>query len=303
MWIKANGKIVEDVYQLSTPVSTHILLITSEGGILFDTSIYSFASYLKDQVEEILEVYGLKLTNIFLTHCDFDHIGGLPYLQSAFPEAKLLVSPKIASLMQKESFLRDAYDVNKRATEALSDGEILDFDSWKSQIEISRVIGDSDSLLFKSFSNSREIEIRLLSVPGHSKESTAYFILPFGLLISDETLGAYSGRDNLSFCFREKEEVYLKSIDKLSALDIKIISLPHSGVLTGDLAKKHLLDLRVMVVAFSKRVKDLIGMGRVFDEIFSEIKIEWEEQGISPEGPFQFAQEGSLKETIKAIIA
>ena len=71
MWIRASDQLTENVFQLTTPVSSHALIL-GDSGALVDTSIAALGSRL---VREIEKYSGeeFPLTHILLTHAHFDH--------------------------------------------------------------------------------------------------------------------------------------------------------------------------------------------------------------------------------------
>jgi hypothetical protein len=87
------------------------------------------------------------------------------------------------------------------------------------------------------------------------------------------------------------------------ALSIKILALPHSGVVTGDLAKRYLLGAREQVKQFSSVLKEKIEEGMIKEELYFDILSEWTADGLAPEGPFLEEQSECIRRMIDLSIA
>ena len=62
---------------------SNMYLLTGDTNILIDTGTGVAQGQLVDTIQSVIGPNG-KLDKILLTHCHFDHIGGAPYLVSAF---------------------------------------------------------------------------------------------------------------------------------------------------------------------------------------------------------------------------
>ena len=294
MWIKSSGDLSENIYQIITAVSSN-LVVTGEIAAIVDTSITSMHPHIIGEVSEIVGDPE-RLKYILLTHSHFDHIGGLPALRQYSPNAELVVSPALAAKLENKDLLEAALEKNKKAAEALGEEVDISLDDWCNAFNINRILGDGDTIPLGA-----DVEMKLITCPGHVEDSTAYYVMPDSALIGDETLGSYYGRDKIACCFGTDSETYLESLDKLLGLEVKILGLPHGGALTGELAKKHLINLRGETERFQNHVKDQLEQGLLIDEIIAEILPEWKTQNICPEGPFLAEQESTLSQMVKVI--
>ena len=220
----------------------------------------------------------------------------MPFLKEIAPEAEIIAAPQVASGLEDKSILESLYEENLDCAKALNKELSIDKKTWCEAFKVSRVLGDGDTI-----SLGLDVEVKLISTPGHSEDSTAFYVIPDAVLTGGETLGFYQGRDKVTSAFSSSYQDYLSSIDKLLNLDIKTLILPHCGALTGELAKKYLGDLRTQSERFFESTKALLDEGKIIEEIVDELIPEWETNNISPEGPFRERQRSCLTEMVQAV--
>jgi len=296
MWIKASGGLSENVFQLITSVSTHFLVVGEEFGLV-DTSIAAVANQLQQELESYLGQEG-KLNYILLTHAHFDHLGGVPHLRKRYPNAELVAAPQTTEFLKDKKHLAHCYQKNVSCAEA-AEGEVgFSEEEWVKAFEVSRIMGDGDTLEIGD-----DVEIKLISTPGHTEDSVSYLVQPDSALAGGESIGSYGGRDRVTNCFLTSYDDYLESLEKLSGLDLKILGFPHGGALTGDLVPKFFMDARQAAEDFKETVKERLAQGEIVDEVYAALLADWKSQNICPEGPFAEEQTETLKAMIKAVAA
>ena len=293
MWIRSSCELTESICHLTTAVSSH-LLIRGEHAALVDSSIAPLAAGLKQQVEENLDSID-QFKYLLLTHTHFDHIGGIAVLREIMPEFEVVATPAIAEKLKDQELLEQAYNKNVESAEAFGEKLELSLEQWVSAIKVDKVLGDGDSVDL-----GFGVEFKCIFTPGHTEESCAYYVSPDAAIQSDETLGAYYGRDSVIACFASSYQDYIASVDKLSALDLKFITTSHTGTISGELIQKFLLQLRMEAERFSGEVRERIAQGETAEEVSKAILSEWVEQNYSPEGPFKEEQESSLHNMVMA---
>lgn len=294
MWVKASGQLTENVYQFSTLVSSHFLIVGEEVALI-DTGIGALQDKLYADLEKFLESPE-QLSYVLLTHAHFDHLGALPYLKKKIPGLKLCVSKQTAELLNDKNFVTSLYEENvKAATQAGLPFEMNEKD-WAAGFKIDRVLGDGDTIDLGA-----DVIIKLISVPGHSADCSAYYVQTDNVLAAGEAVGGYGGRDKFQPCFRSSYQDYLKSLDRLASLEVKVLGLPHSGALTGDIASKFLLEARREAERFATSVRERLAQGELVDEIASSLIPEWQSQNAAPEGPFVEEQAKTLRDMVRLV--
>lgn len=140
----------------------------------------------------------LKPIAILLTHGHFDHVGAVKELKEAYPDIKIYAG------VEEEDILK------------------------RPELNLSMMFGSSISLEADCYvADGEEIEllgvkIKCISVPGHTKGGTCYYIEKEQLLFSGDTLFNYSiGRSD----FPTGDEAAL-----LKGIDEKLLTLPENVV-------------------------------------------------------------------------
>ncbi len=294
MWVKASGQLSENVYQFSTAVSSHLLVVGEEVALI-DTGPTALQGKLFEELEKFLEDPS-QLSVVLLTHAHFDHVGGLPYLRSKLPQLKCFVSKQSSELIENKTFLKSLYEENVRAAAAAGVDIGMDESVWMGAFTIDRVLGDGDVVDLGA-----DVQVKLISVPGHTVDSSAYYVHGDNVLCAGEAVGGYSGRDKYIPCFRSNYLDYLKSLDRMASLEVKVLGLPHAGALTGEIAPKFLLEARREAERFASQVKERLTQGELVDEIAASIIPEWQSQNFAPEGPFAEMQTQTVRDMVRLV--
>jgi len=179
------------------------LLKENDSWIAFDTGINDDG--LADELRSV-EVDPLKVSHIFLTHTDRDHIGNI----SLFPNAKVYLS-KAELVMLDGSTPRFPGRFNgplKGEYQTLSDGEVID-------------VGKT--------------MVQAISTPGHTPGSMAYLVNGSILFSGDTVAWGLGGIITRKFNMdRKTRELSLKKLAKLD--NISLICTAHTGI-SRDFAK------------------------------------------------------------------
>lgn len=294
MWIQASGQLTENVFLVATSASTHLLIGGEKIGIV-DAGLSATAKKLTEEINVFIES-GLRLDFVFVTHAHFDHVGGIPALREAFPGLQIVSSPQTAAKLNNKDVVSELFEKNIQCHEVFEDAPALDRKRWEAALKIDKVMGDGDGLDL-----GVGVHVKAVFTPGHSEDSICYFVPSDAALAGGEALGDYRGRDLIFPCFTENFRDYIASIDKISGLDVRVLGLPHSGALTGELAQKYLAELRLSADKLKQTIAERLQAGETADEIFGVLLSEWKLQNISPEGPFVAAQEDSLRSMIRVV--
>ncbi len=293
MWIKTSGALSENVFQLTTAASTHILAI-GDASALIDVGLDCTSERLAEEIELYLGE-GLGPDIIFLSHAHFDHVGGLPALRQRFSGIEVLGAPATADLLSNDEYIKDVYGRNKACAEAMGQEFTAEQDAWCKACQLDRVIGDGDGVDL-----GEDVEVKMISSPGHTADSVSYLVTLDAALAGGEAVGWYGGRDAVANCFTENFNHYVESLDRLSGLDLKILSFPHSGAITGELISKYFLNVRESADVFREQVKSRMDQGELVDEVVAAFLSDWQTQNITPEGPFVAEQTETLRAMVKA---
>ncbi|HPK53785.1 MAG TPA: MBL fold metallo-hydrolase [Smithellaceae bacterium] len=166
------------------------------------------------------------LNYLFLTHSHYDHLGAASFLKKIIPALVIGAHERVEQLLRKEA----ALELMNR----LSDSESVRFAGHAGQENV-RISPLSVDLLFRE---GDEIELggltcRVYEVPGHTRDSLAYFIPETGALFTGEAAGVPQINDEPQVEFLASYEDYLASLEKMLSLHPRILCVAHGGYFTG----------------------------------------------------------------------
>ena len=295
MWVRATAQLSENIYQITNPVSSHIVICGEQIGIV-DAGVAILGNKLASQLAQLMGE-GTTLDYVFLTHCHFDHIGGIPALRQLAPNIKLIASSQAAEKLADKSFMEELYAKNLKLKEAFEDLGICSEKEWESAFRVDRVVNDGDTI-----DMGAGLIVKVFACPGHTSEQVAYFVPSDSALAGGEAFGVYYGRDKIVPSFGWSYKDYIESLDRVARLEVKILSFPHNGALTGDLVQKFLITSRQEAEKIFASTKERLTSGELLDEIVLSVLPDWRIDNICPEGPFVEEQEVSIRTLVDAVV-
>ena len=157
-----------------------------------------------EKIEEMLNILGVKLKYIYLTHCHADHIGVATGLHNKYG-AKILIHRNGAENLEKDEVVLNEYI----GTEKI----VLEADS--------RI--DDDDLL-----HIGNLEFKVLHTPGHTNCSTSLYSEEHKMIFSGDTIfrGAWGRTDLPTSSF---EDIIKSITDKIMVLPDDTIIYPGHG--------------------------------------------------------------------------
>lgn len=160
-----------------------------------------------ERIAETLNILGVNLKYIFLTHCHADHIGGIAELKK-LKGGKILVSrPDSEGLYNKEINLAEY--INMEVPELEADSRV-----------------DDDDLI-----HIGEIEFKVIATPGHTKGGLCLYAEKEGLVFTGDTMfsGTWGRTDLPTGSF---VELITSITDRLMPLPDDTIVYPGHGKIT-----------------------------------------------------------------------
>ena len=226
------------------------LIDNGKTAVLCDTG-FAFTGYAV--AKNIKEALGdRKLDYIFLTHSHYDHALGTPYVQKYYPEAKVVAGEYAAKIFAKDSAKALMRDLDSKFAKKCG------VDSYEDLIDglcVDITVSDGDTV------RAGDMTFIAISLPGHTRCSTAFYLADRKLLVGSETLGIYDG-DSLIFpSYLVGYQMTLDSIDKALALDIERIILPHFGLLSREQTEYYLENIRNNAVDTAVEIADMLRSG------------------------------------------
>ncbi len=224
---KAEGMLAENIHILGGPEFPVYLITASNANVLIDTGVNLYApGYLKS-IEEILGSAD-KLDYIFITHSHYDHIGALPYFKRKIPSIQLASHLRIESLLKKSSvIMRMGFlsDLLRETHKGYTEDDVY-FEAVKCDIPLT----EGYSL------NLGDMTLEVLEVPGHTRDSLAFSIPDKKILFSGDAAGLPVGPtlDHIKVEFISSFDDYVKSLEKMMALNPEIIAFSHGWFFTDE---------------------------------------------------------------------
>lgn len=202
------------------PGDSAFLLDDGETAVLYDTG-FGFTGF--GVAENIKKHLGDRpLDYIFLTHSHYDHALGSAYILRYYPNAKVVAGEHTAQVFQREGAKRVMKDLD--AKHAATCG-VTDYPFLGDELRVDVQVRDGDLI------KAGQMEFEVLWLPGHTNCSVGFYCREHALLLSSESLGVYSGDRLILPAILVGCKAALDSIDRVCALPIKKLVLPHRGLL------------------------------------------------------------------------
>lgn len=209
-----------------------ILVFGSEKTLLYDCGMAYCGEYTVQNIREKLAGKNRdSLDYIILSHSHYDHIGGLPYIRKAFPNAQVLGSAKTARIFAKPSAKTLMKELGMSARELYmpdSKDEIL-----VDGIAVDVILEDGDEI------SLGDITVKAIETKGHTDCSMSYAFEPAKLLFSSESTGMLEGKQYVHTPFLKSVSDAIKSRKKCMEYGAKYICLPHFGMIPEDFNDKY----------------------------------------------------------------
>lgn len=204
-----------------------ILVFGSEKTLLYDCGMAYCGRYTVENIRNKLAEKGRDtLDIIILSHSHYDHMGALPYIRQAFPEALVYAGEKAASIFQKPSARELMKKLGTSARDLFMPGS--DEDILVDGISVDVILKDGDEI------SLGDISVRAMETKGHTDCSMSYAFEPARLLFASESTGLLEGRHYVHTPFLKDCGDAIASREKCMAYGPRYICLPHFGMLPED---------------------------------------------------------------------
>jgi len=196
---------------------------------------------MADGVIGQLDALGVRPDTLIVTHPHPDHINGLAALRERFPEARVVIGPgaaeflahpkTAASLVAEDRFMSDFL-----ASRGLKPGRPPI--ERPPSVDGAAVVRDGEMLELGG------LTIRFLHVGGHAVGNILVHVPELGALMVSDSLGFRIPSIGFFPIFFTGYADYMAAIDRLEALEPRILCLAHQGPLVGEDARKAFRDAR-----------------------------------------------------------
>lgn len=172
---------------------------------------------------------------LFLTHSHYDHVGAAQYLKEHIAGMQVGAHPLLTDLMSKPSVLQLMNRLTaNHATQFTSAGETDNLAVRPFSLDLALKEGDEFDL--------GGLTCRVYETPGHTRDSLSFYLPEIGALFPGEACGLPEGesKDSVLVSFLSSYDAYLRSLERMRALNPGIICLAHAWVLEGEDARNFL---------------------------------------------------------------
>ncbi|MDQ5987777.1 MAG: Hydroxyacylglutathione hydrolase [Syntrophus sp. SKADARSKE-3] len=180
-------------------------------------------------VEDVGKILGNpdNLDYLFVTHSHYDHLGAVPYIKRRIPELCIGAHKRVSELMSKEgvrAVMNRLSDVQRGFFRDI----IGDEDVTIGPVETGIYLKEDDEISLGG------LTCRVYEVPGHTKDSLAFFIPEIKTLFTGEAAGVPEDRDGngIQVCFLTSYDDYLSSLEKIISICPETLCLGHGWVLS-----------------------------------------------------------------------
>lgn len=239
------------------PGDSAFLIDDGKTAILYDTGFGFTGKQIAENIEKVLG--SRMLDYILLTHSHYDHALASVSICERYPDAKVVAGSYAADIFKRPGAKKVMTDLDCKAAEKYGTvGESVDADKLKVDI----TVNDSDVITLG------DMTLQVLSLPGHTRCSTAFYCRERELLLSCETPGVYNSRDRIIPSVLVGCDTALKSIDRIRELKIKNILAPHMGLLTEEQTEFFLGNMKSAAENAIKLIADCIKDGLSNEDIY-----------------------------------
>lgn len=222
-----------DVCRVTAGNGGEALLITgSEKTALLDCGMAYCGRKMVSNLKERLKERGRKaLDFVLLSHSHYDHMGALPYVKEAFPEAVVCASRHCSDILKRPNARKLIKELGTAARElyAPDDKEEILVEG----LSVDRVLNDGDTV-----SLGKEL-ITTLETKGHTDCSMSYGLEPCRLLFTSESTGMLERAEYVHTPILKDYNDSMVSMKKCMDYGAEYLCLPHFGMLPKSFNEKY----------------------------------------------------------------
>ncbi len=237
------------------------LLDDGKTSILYDSGFGFTGFKVAENIKAVLGGRGLDY--IFLTHSHYDHALGSAYILKYFPNAKVVAGSYAAEIFKRDGAKKIMRELDSKFARACG---IDDYVFLGDDLRVDIPCEDGDII------NAGDMQFEVMNLAGHTKCSVGFYCREKQLLLSTETLGVYDGQGTIVPSYLVGYDLTMKSIDRVSKLDIKKLLAPHYGILSEEQTAFFLKNMRSASENTAKSIIERKKRGETDEEIIQNFK-------------------------------
>ncbi|MHB8766608.1 MAG: MBL fold metallo-hydrolase [Deferrisomatales bacterium] len=229
-------------------------------------------SAVADEVLVQLDALGATPDHLVVTHPHADHVTGLDALRERFPRARVVAGAGAAAFLEHPRAAAALVAEDRRLSEALAR---LGHPPGRAPVDRPPSLAGCVEVAEGDELDLGGVTLRFLAVGGHSPANLAVHLPELGALLASDSVGFhYPGRGFLPLFFTGARE-FLATLDRLEALEPRVLGLGHQGPLTGAAVGRAFAEARRSALALIDRVRrGRADPDRLADELFRECYVD-----------------------------
>lgn len=235
-----------------------ILICGSEKTALLDCGMAYCADTLVENIRKELE--GRSLDYILLSHSHYDHIGALPYVKRAYPEAIALGASHAREILVRPGARKLMKELGETAREQYAPGS--SFEILTEKLAVDEVIGDGDRIVLGAW------ELLVLETKGHTDCSLSFLLEPDRILFASESTGILERLDYVHTPILKSYEDAMESFKRCKSCGANYIVLPHFGMIPQEFNETYWALYEAELNEKMEYLGQLMSEGMTEEEIF-----------------------------------
>ncbi len=240
------------------PGDSAFLVDDGKTAVLYDTGFAFTGNNVANNIKRILGERPLDY--IFLTHSHYDHAAGSPYICRMWKNAKVVAGEYAAKVFSKASAKTLMRELDRKC--ALACG-VSEYEDLIDELHADITVCDGDVI------RAGDMEFVAVALPGHTRCSFGFYLPRHKLLLGSETTGVFNAKDDVVPSYLVGYEMTVKSIEKVEALEVENILLPHFGLVDKQTTHFYLSRAKSSAVETASEIAGLIKKGAEEKDIVS----------------------------------
>jgi len=243
------ARLDEGLWALGNSFFTLYLVRGKTASALIDTGISAMADGVIGQLEKL----GVSPDYLIVTHPHPDHINGLDALRERYPEARVVIGPGAREFLSHPKTAASLVAEDRFMSEFLKSQGYLPGRppiERPPSLDGAVVAGDNETI------DLGGTTLRILHVGGHAIGNILVHVPEISALMASDSLGFRIPSLGFFPIFFTGYADYMAVIDRMEALQPRILCLAHQGPLTGENARRAFQDAREAARSICEEIRN-----------------------------------------------